>query len=145
MAEAAIGDTEVSVDKLDGSNWAISKFQIKRLLLAKGLWGLVDGTEVLRAGATAQQEADFVKRQHKAFFTIVLSISPSELYLITSFENPQPAWQALCNHYEWGTLANKLLLKKQYFRMEMKEGDSINAHIKNMKELTDNSESLEQQ
>ena len=91
MAEAAIGDTKVFVDKLDGSNWAIWKFQMKHLLLAKGLWGLVDGTEVLRAGATAQQEASFVIRQHKSFSTIVLSISPSELYLITSFENLQPA------------------------------------------------------
>ena len=76
MAEAAIGDTKVSVDKLDGSNWAIWKIQMKHLLLTKGLWGLVDGTEVLRAGATAQQKASFVKRQHKAFSTIVLSISP---------------------------------------------------------------------
>ena len=68
---------------------------------------------------------------------IVLSISHSELYLITSFENPQPAWQTLCNHYEQDTLAIKLLLKKQYFRMERKKGDSINKHMKNMKEFTD--------
>ena len=29
------------------------------------------------------------------------------------------------------------MLKKKYFRMEMKEGTSIEAHIKCMKELTD--------
>jgi len=29
------------------------------------------------------------------------------------------------------------MLKKQYFRMEMKEGTSMEVHIKNMKELTD--------
>ena len=63
MAKAAIGDTKVSVDKLDGSNWAIWKFQMKHLLLTKGLWGLVDGTEVLRAGATAQQEANFMTKR----------------------------------------------------------------------------------
>ena len=32
---------------------------------------------------------------------------------------------------------NKLMLKKQYFRMEMKPGTSIEVHIKNMEELTD--------
>ena len=32
---------------------------------------------------------------------------------------------------------NKLILKKQYFRMEMAEGTSMEAHIKTMKELTD--------
>ena len=43
----------------------------------------------------------------------------------------------LCNHFERDTLANKLLLKKQYFHLEMKEGTSVEAHIKRMKELTD--------
>ena len=32
---------------------------------------------------------------------------------------------------------NKLMLKKQYFRMEMKESSSIEELIKKMKELTD--------
>ena len=34
-------------------------------------------------------------------------------------------------------MANKLLLKKQYFRMEMSDGTTIEAHFKQMKELTD--------
>ena len=137
MAEAAIGDTKWSIDRLDGSNWSVWKFQMKHLLLAKGLWGLVDETEALRTGATAQQEAEHKKRQQKTFSTIVLSICPSQLYLVTSYDKPKPAWDALCNHFERDTLANKLLLKKQYFRMEMKDGTSIEAHMKQMKELTD--------
>ena len=134
MAEA---EAKWSIEKLEGANWSAWKFQMKHLLLAKGLWGLVDGTEVLGRGANAQQEADFRKRQQKTFSTIALSISSSQLYLITSFEEPRPAWRALCDHYERGTLANKLLLKKQYFRMEMREGDSMDKHLKEMKELTD--------
>ena len=35
-------------------------------------------------------------------------------------------------HFERDTLANKLFLKKQYFRKEMKQG-----HLKEMKEITD--------
>ena len=48
---------------------------MKHLLLAKGLWGLVDGIEDLRSGATAQQQGDFKRRQQKTFSEIVLSIS----------------------------------------------------------------------
>ena len=46
------------VDKwlIDLSNWMTWKFQMKHLLLAKGLWGIIDGTEVLRENPTAQQE-----------------------------------------------------------------------------------------
>ena len=39
--------------------------------------------------------------------------------------------------FERDTLANKLFLKKQYFRKEMKEATSMQAHLKEMKELTD--------
>ena len=44
------------VDKLTGSqNWIIWKFQLKHLLLAKGLWKYVDGSAVLAEGATVKQ------------------------------------------------------------------------------------------
>jgi len=122
-----------SISKLDSSNWMTWKFQMKHLLLARGLWGLVDGTAVLCDNPSAQQEADFKKRSQKAFSTIVMSISSSVLYLITSFEEPADAWMALRDHFEQDTLVNKLMLKKQHFRMEMKQGTSMEVHIKNIK------------
>ena len=131
MAEAVLGDSKRSIDRLDGANWSVWKFQMKHLLIAKGLWGLVDDTEVLR------QESEHLKRQQKTFSTIVFAICSSQLYLVTSHEKPNPAWGALCNHFARKTLANKLLLKKQYFRMEMSDGTTIEAHLKQMKELTD--------
>ena len=126
-----------SIDKLDSSNWPTWKFQIKHLLLARGLWGLVNGTEALQDEANAQQQADYNKRSQKAFSTIVMAIGSSQLYLVTSCEGPVAAWTALRNHFERETLVNKLMLKKQYFRMEMEEGTSVEEHIKRMKELTD--------
>ena len=66
-----------------------------------------------------------------------MSMESSQLYLVTSFEEPVGAWKALADHFERDTLVNKLMLKKQYFRMEMKEGTSMEEHIKRMKELTD--------
>ena len=60
-----------------------------------------------------------------------------QLYLITSLDKPKDAWDALCCHFERDTLANKLFLKKQFFRTEIKEGTSVEAHLKHMKETTD--------
>jgi len=110
------------------------KFQIKHLLLARGLWGLVEGTEVLQEEASAQQIADFNKRSQKAFSTMVMAISLSQLYLVTSCDGPIAAWRALRNYLERDTLVNRLLLKKQCFGME---GSSVKQHIKTMKELAD--------
>ena len=110
---------------------------MKHLLLAKELWGFIDGTEVIREGTTAVARTEHQKKAQKALSTLVMAISTSQLYLITSCEKPKDAWDALCNHFERSTLANKLMLKKEYFRMEMKENVSIEANLKKMKELTD--------
>ncbi len=59
------------------------------------------------------------------------------LYLITLCELLKDAWDTLKKHFERDTLANKLNLKKQYFRKEMCEGTQINAHLKEMKVLAD--------
>ena len=110
---------------------------MKHLLLAKGLWGVVDGSDVLADGANAQATTDYRKRTQKAFTSIVMAVGTSQLYLITSTESPRDAWDILRNHFERDTLANKLFLKKQYFWNEMKEGTSMEAHLKHMKEITD--------
>ena len=87
-----------SIDKLNSSNWTTWKFQMKHLLLAKGLWEIITGEEVLAACASDQQAADFKKRSRKAFSTIVMSIDSLLIYLITSQEQPTAAWKALCGH-----------------------------------------------
>ena len=126
-----------SIDKLNGSNWNTWKFQMKHLLLAKGLWDLVDGSEVLADDATTTVQAIFRSRLQKAFSTIALAIDSAQLYLITSSEEPKQAWDALRKHFERETLANKLFLKKQYFRSEMKGGTSVEQHLKHMEDITD--------
>ena len=66
MAESVTED-KWSIDKLGTSNWSTWKFQMKHMLLAKGLWGHVDGTEVLAAEANVAQQTEFNKRAQRAF------------------------------------------------------------------------------
>ena len=63
-----------SIDKLDSSNWTLWKFQMCHLLLAKGLWGHVDGMEVLAEGANDQTQMEFRQKSQEAFSMIVLAI-----------------------------------------------------------------------
>ena len=133
MAESTTNE-KWTVDKLDDSNWMTWKFQMHHLLLAKGLWGYVDGTEKLAEDATAAVKADFSKKSQKAFSTIIMAISISQLYLVTSYDQLKDAWDKLCEHFECKTLANKLFLK---IRTEMREGTSMEMHLKHMKEISD--------
>ena len=47
-------DEKWSIDKIDSSNWNTWKFQMCHLLLAKRLWGHVDGTDTLAENTNAQ-------------------------------------------------------------------------------------------
>jgi hypothetical protein len=124
------------IEKLDGSNWSTWKFQMKHLLMAKEVWGHVDGTLVRPAdGANAQ--AKFDKDVQKTMATLVIGVHSSIVYLVTACETPKDLWDTLKVQYERNTLANKLFLKKQYFTTKMREGQSVTAHLKVMKEITD--------
>ena len=134
---AVSSEEKWSIEKLNSSNWLTWKFQMRHLLLAKGLWGFIEGTEVLNDDATNEQKKEFKQKSQKAFSTLVLAIDTSQLYLITSCDNGDEAWNILRNHFERDTLSNKLFLKKQYFRKEMNKGNTIESHLKEMKEISD--------
>lgn len=124
-------EDKLFIEKLSGpENWATWKFQMEHLMKAKGLWGMVMETDNVAEGANAQARAEFEKRKEKAFSVLVLNVSTSQLYLITSCKTPKEAWDTLKGHFERDTLANKLFLKKKYFRCEMKEGENITEHLK---------------
>ena len=130
-------EDKLSITKLDASNWAIWHFQIEHLLKAKDLFGYCDGSLTLEDDATAQQVATFRKGSQKAFSLLVMAISDPFIYLVMSCTTPEEVWDSLKRHFERNNLANKLFLKKRYFRAEMSESTSIHEHIKYMKELTD--------
>lgn len=98
---------------------------------------MVQETEHLAVDANANTRAKFERKREKAFSVLVLNVSTPQLYLITSCKTRKEAWETLKSQFERDTVANKLFLKKKYFRCEMKEGEKINDHLKRLKELTD--------
>ena len=132
---AGIGD-KWEIDKLTESNWPTWKFQMKHLLIAKEVWEHVDGS-VQPPGEDAAARARHVKAQQKAMATLVMGISPNLIYLVTSCTTPKEVWDILKAQFERNTLANKLFLKRQYFTTKMQEGQSVQDHLRCMKEISD--------
>ena len=126
-----------NVDKLSAQNYATWKFKLKHFLIAKELFGYVDGSTTLAQGANEAAKEEYNKKASKALAHIVLAVSDNLLYLITDCETPKSAWDKLKTHFERDTLANKLFLKKQYFRTVMSEGSSMEEHLRHMKAITD--------
>ena len=71
----------------------------------------------------------------KALATIVLAIDPSLLYLIGDPDDPIVVWNKLADQFQKKTWANKLALRRKLYSLRLKEGGSVQEHIKAMTEI----------
>ena len=78
--ESVVKMEKWSVDKLNGGNWITWKFQMRHLLLAKGLWKYVDGSETFAAEAD-ERTAQSMRNLREHF--------------------PLWSWQSVRHNYTW--------------------------------------------
>ena len=122
------------ITPLKGSNYPTWKLQCKMGLMRDGVWGIVSGDEEApEAGTDAYPK--FAVRRDRALATIVLSIDPSLLYLIGDPEDPSVVWKKLGDQFQKKSWANKLHLRKRLHTLRLKDGDSVQTHIKEMTEI----------
>ena len=57
--------------------------------------------------------------------------------MISDPENPTEVWLKLESHFQKKTRANKLQRRRKLFSLRLKEGDSVQEHIKAMTEIFD--------
>ena len=101
----------------------------------------------MREGVTAEDDPNERRRSQlrlvqsskpnwtKALAIIVLAIEPSLLYLIGDPESPVTVWRKLADQFQKKTWANKLALRRKLFSLRLKDGDSIQDHVKSMTEI----------
>jgi hypothetical protein len=81
------------------------------------------------------RRSKFLARRDRALATIVLAVEPSLLYLIGDPEDPVAVWEKLQNQFQKKTWANKLALRRRLHSLQLKDGESVQNHIKAMTEL----------
>jgi hypothetical protein len=138
-------EDKLSIDKLQGiKNWQVWKYQMKVILEARELWSHVDGTAISpdssedsssSSGPSAQ--AIFAKAQRKTKALLVTSINSDLVHLITECETPKQIWDKFKKRFERNTVASKLFLKQKSFSLKMKDSDTLDEHLRRMKEITD--------
>ncbi len=62
-------------------------------------------------------------------------MDPSLLYLLGEPENPGAVWTRLEEQFQRKTWANKLHMRRKLYALRLKEGGSVNEHIKMMTEI----------
>lgn len=128
----ATDSRQVSIVPLNGSNYATRKVQCTMALKKDGVWGIVCGTEKASEGARDLERFD--TRKDKALATIVLSIAPSLLYLIGEPDDPVTVWKKLKDQFQKKSWANRLSLRRKLHSLRLKDGESVQDHVKTMLE-----------
>ena len=119
---------------LNGANYPTWKVQNLMTLVRDGLWGIVSGTETAPAEG-GDRRSKFLARRDRALATIVLAVEPSLLHLIGDPQDPVAVWKKLQNQFQKKTWANKLALRRRLHSLQLKDGESVQDHIKAMTEL----------
>ena len=111
------------------------KVQCQMALMKDSLWNIVTGAEVAPPVEERDKHARYLAKRDMALAVIVLSVEPSLLYLLGEPVNPQTVWEKLRNQFQKKTWANKLSLRRRLYSLRLKDGDSVQDHIKALTEI----------
>ena len=95
----------------------------------------MNGTETAPGQSQAERYAKYMSRRDRALATIVLSVEPTLLYILGEPEDSIVVWKKLSDQFQKKTWANKLELRRKLISLRLKEGESVQKHIKVMTEL----------
>ena len=120
---------------LNGKNYPTWKVQCRIVLIKESLWGIISGTEETPGEDNADTRRKFMARRDRALAIMVLAVDPLLLYLLGDPEDPKAVWKKLEEQFQPKTWSNKLQLRRKLYALKLKEGGSVNEHIKTMSEI----------
>ncbi|UYV71336.1 hypothetical protein LAZ67_8002677 [Cordylochernes scorpioides] len=127
---AAVSAITAAVEKLNGQNYRSWKYNIKILLIEKGLWDVMFKDE-------DTQDAQLKAQKDKALAVIALSINTEHQIHIIDFSSPQDAWKNLEQVFEPKSRSRILQLKKQFVNIKLQTGESMLDYLNRLKICTD--------
>ena len=131
-----------SINKFDGSNYHQWKFQLLCALRAKGLYGIVKGTEAIRAATNADSSATDVATYKKgekddatAMFLWTTAMDFSQITLIENCTTSKEILDKLDAIYAQKTEINEMLAHERFSQYKIDINDSIAKHIAKVENL----------
>jgi hypothetical protein len=117
--------------KLDYDNYSIWSFKIEVILKSRGLWHLVDGTEM-----AGRDRARWEMRDACARLQFLVNISDRWLWIFKQATTAKEIWTAIQEHFRPDSQFKKSLAMRRFTSAKRaEEGADIPAHVQRMGEL----------
>ena len=123
MDSSSKSEEAIRIEKLDGSNYASWKFNMKLLLMEKDLYGFIDGNEAPPVTTEEDKKEKEVKlyksRSQKAYSMIALSVNKSLQVHVMNTVCPKTAWEALKSQFEFVSITQIVRVNRAFFAATM--------------------------
>lgn len=139
MATSSITNSFTSIEKFNGQNFHTWQMKVKYHLMREGLWDFIKRASGDGAGDSSDIEPVITYttsgKNDKAFAIIALALGDDYIHHISDLESASQAWIKLDILFGARTQSSKIALKISFFELTMKEGDSIAAHVNQLRSL----------
>eukprot|EP00961_Rhodomonas_salina_P204131 2754699-Rhodomonas_salina.1 len=113
------------VERLDVDNYATWKTRMKFLLISKGLWSAVQGTDT----STSNDQ--------KALAQIGLYVKEHHLAQLERCDTAKKAWEHFESVYQAKSSARKLQLRKELSQLKMGQGEPLTKYVGRAQDIQD--------
>ena len=127
------------IEKLNGKNYQSWKYNVKLVLMERGLWGFTqEGKEVPpEETATVAVKNAFRLRSDKAYSLIALNVEKHLQVHISGTTEPLEAWKSLQKQFEFVSVTQIVRLNRKFYAANMAEGADLMKHITYMTSLAE--------
>ena len=95
-----------NISKFNGQNFQAWKFQMKAILIANDILGIVDGTEPKPEQTDQAAIKSWVRRDAKAMFILSSSMESAQLEYLITCESSKDMWSKLSSIHEQRSESN---------------------------------------
>ena len=149
MADSARGP---KIAKLNGRNFQSWKFNMKCLLMEKGLWRYVDATnlivkpEVLVESQTVNADAvakskeklnEYNLKADQAYSQIALYVEPELQIHVSTQGTASEAWENLKKQFQFVSVTQIVRLTRRFYAAKMEENGDLMKHVTQMTTLSE--------
>lgn len=107
------------------SNYGLWKQRMKLILVAGGLWNLVDPIKELTNESCSIENFNYKSKKTKALSILLSTVSDKTKKILFGIEDPQECWRVLQNYFAPNTLDRKMQLFKSLCELKLKEGEDF--------------------
>lgn len=123
----SLNNNSLNVSKFDGSDFAVWRAQMLAMFTAKGLDSVLKVEKPL-GGTTDENKtelANYLRIERQARPLLLLALDNKHAKLVLKCETTKEMWNKLSTIHEQASSANKLILQKQFFELQMKNEETV--------------------